>query len=264
MLTGSEVRLLQKAMESAGEAILEIYHNLSGFGTSYKADSTPVTDADLASNRILTEFLQDTFAGLPVISEESDPLPWSVRKNTSKVWLVDPMDGTREFLNRTGEFTINIGLVENGKAVGGFVYVPVTGRFYYGLTGEGSFEVTSEGRRKLMVSRYSMQSEGIRVVMSRTHTEPATMEYLARLRRPKTIYLGSALKFIALAEGQADYYPRMLSIMEWDTAAGQVLIEEAGGSLVDAATGSPLVYNKKSFHNPYFIASGLVVDDSQT
>lgn len=259
MLPFSEVLALKQVMVSAGEAIMNLFRGKEEFSATLKVDHTPVTSADLVSNQIITSYLTERYPGIPVISEETDHLPYSVRKTYSQVWLLDPLDGTREFLNRSGEFTINLGLVSDGVPIGGFIYVPVTGRFYFGLRGKGAYELSDSGKRQLTASRFSLHYPGIRVVMSRTHTESATLAYINRLKDPRIIHQGSALKFIAIADGMADYYPRMLHIMEWDTAAGQVLIEEAGGSMIDPETGHPLVYNKESLVNPFFIASGSIL-----
>lgn len=257
MLSSEEISELKHVMETAGRAIMDIYRKDKDIGVKLKNDNTPVTDADLLSNEIITEFLARRYPNIPVISEESDHLPFVTRQSFPAVWLLDPLDGTREFLGRSGEFTINLGLVSQGVAVAGFIYLPAFSRFYYAIKGLGAWEYTPSGARQLRAHRFSMADDGLRVVRSRTHTEEATLNHIEALRHPRIMHMGSALKFIAIADGLADYYPRMLHIMEWDTAAGQVLIEEAGGSLVDACTGSPLRYNKESLVNPHFIASGI-------
>jgi 3'(2'), 5'-bisphosphate nucleotidase len=246
-------------LTEAGEAIMSYYNADSKVEIKYKQDNTPVTDADLAANKIITEGLIKYFPDFQLISEELEIQPYQVRKNSEYIWLIDPLDGTKEFLNKTDEFSINVALIQNRRPVAGFIYLPVFKKLYYAFKGTGSFEYTENGPIQLKCSTFSLDQEGLRVVISRNHTDPLTRGEIERLRNSKKIILGSALKFISIAKGEADYYPRMIHIMEWDTAAGQIIIEEAGGSIEDALTGKPLEYNKQSLVNPFFIASGEII-----
>jgi 3'(2'), 5'-bisphosphate nucleotidase len=243
----------------AGEAIEEYYNNGATVEISYKKDNSPVTTADITSNAIVTNGLKKIFRDIPVLSEESDVLPYSERKNLEYLWLLDPLDGTKEFLKRTGEFSINLALIHRRRSVAGFIYVPISKKLYYAIKGMGAYHVTSEGHQPIQCSKFSLDQEGLRVVVSGSIMDAYTRAEIDRLRNPKKIKLGSALKFLSIASGEADYYPRMIHIMEWDTAAGQIIIEEAGGSLEDAFTGKPLEYNKQSLVNPFFIASGIII-----
>lgn len=245
-------------LHDAGIAIMQHYHTISKSDISYKSDNSPVTAADLDSNKIITEGLLALFPDIPVISEEVDLLPYQVRKTFEYSWILDPLDGTKEFLNKTDEFCINLALVHKRKPIAGYIYLPAKNKLYYAYSGHGAYEWKETGPDRMYCSKFNLQEEGLRVVVSRSHMDPLTRLEIDRLRKPKKIVLGSALKFISIAKGEADYYPRMIHIMEWDTAAGQILIEEAGGSLEDALTGKPLEYNKQSLVNPYFIASGIV------
>lgn len=249
-----------RLLRLAGEAILDIYHDESTVLTTIKSDNSPVTAADIASDRIITEGLLTLWSEIPVISEESGDLSYAVRRNLDYCWILDPLDGTKEFIQKTDEFTINLGLIHQNKVVAGFIYLPVLGEMYYAIYGKGAFQVLADGRElRINVSQFSLASTGIRVLASRSHIDPGTKSIIDYLDRPEIIEKGSAIKFISIAKGEADYYPRLIHIMEWDTAAGQIIIEEAGGSLVDATTGAALMYNKSEFVNPHFIASGKII-----
>lgn len=221
-----------------------------------KADQSPVTEADLASHEVITRGLSSLHPDIPVLSEESKPEEYAVRSTYPFMWLLDPLDGTKEFLHRTDEFSINLALIAEGKVVAGYIHLPVWNKVYFAHKGKGAFELADGNLRKLEAAGFSLQDAGLKVVASRSHLDHLTKTYIDQLVQPTMLPLGSALKFISIASGEAHYYPRMVNIMEWDTAAGQILIEEAGGSMVDASTGRPLMYNKPDLFNPYFIASG--------
>jgi 3'(2'), 5'-bisphosphate nucleotidase len=239
----------------ASEAIMDVYTK-NQYQADLKEDHSPVTEADLVSHKIITEGLQRLYPEVPVLSEESAHPPYDIRKEYAYLWLLDPLDGTKEFINRTDEFSINLALIHKGKPVAGYIHLPVFRKLYYAIHKKGAFEIAGKETRRIEAARFSLQDSGLKVVGSRSHMDDLTKEYIDKLTNPHMISLGSALKFISIATGEAHYYPRMIQIMEWDTAAGQILIEEAGGSLVDADTGLPLRYNKVMLKNPYFIASG--------
>ena len=259
-----DVEYIYETFKAASEALLEIYRSESEWELSYKSDHSPVTKADTTSSTIITKRLRSEYPNILIVSEEEEIPSYEVRKNCRNLWLVDPLDGTKEFIHKTGEFTINLALVRDHHVVAGFIFVPTTNSFYYAIKGQGSFEWNgkSEGI-KLQVSTFDFQSEGIRVLASRQGMDHHSKKYIESLKSPIISSRGSALKFIALAKGEADYYPRMIHIMEWDTAAGQIIIEEAGGKLVDAHTNLPLVYNKTSLTNPYFIAMGNAIHEKE-
>lgn len=240
---------------AAGRAALAIYRARE-LCVNTKADDSPVTLADKESHRILCEGLAD-LDSRPVISEEGDIPPWRVRQSWREYWLIDPLDGTKEFIKGNGEFTINIALIRDGEPVFGIVYVPVTDVFYFGGKGRGAFR--QDG---LDITRRSIRCAGVptaddqwRVLGSRSHPSAQLAEFLVRLPRHQLKSVGSSLKLCLIAEGEADLYPRFGPTSEWDTAAGQAVLEAAGGQVLDWSTLSPLRYNtKESLLNPSFIA----------
>lgn len=237
-----------------------MYYQSQTFDTFQKEDKSPVTSADLASDEIITKGLAALTPSWKVISEEKALPEQNEQKQTDYFWILDPLDGTKEFLHRTDEFSINLALIHGKEVVAGYIYLPVFRELYYAVKGYGSFQYHENSKEKrLQVNSFSLKDENLKVVTSRNHIDYGTRVYLEKLNNPNLISMGSALKFINIANGKADYYPRMIQIMEWDTAAGQIIIEEAGGSLVNANTGEPLTYNKPGMINPYFIASGKII-----
>ena len=260
MITEIEMGEILDMLYTAGKTIMYYYKSDSeALDTQFKNDNTPVTIADTAANNVIYTFLKNTFPDIPIISEETEIASYEERKNWKFVWLIDPLDGTKEFLNKTDEFSINLALVKNGKSVAGFIYLPVFERLYYAIEGQGAYEIKDGIKSRIFVSTFDLKKTGIKVVSSRSIMDVKTKAHIKLLDAPEMIRLGSSLKFVSVATGDADYYPRMIHIMEWDTAAGQIIIEEAGGSLVDGNTGLPLVYNKISMVNPTFIASGKTI-----
>ena len=249
-----------------GKEIMRIYDDPSqDFGIERKADNSPLTLADKAAHNCIVRHLEPT--GIPILSEEGAHLPYEERKLWRRLWIVDPLDGTKEFIKKNGEFTVNIALVEDGKPVLGVIYVPATGVLYAGVVGEGAWKETpsnspSKGRTQV---RESLPIEGevwrgsFVIVASRSHLTPETEEYIEQMRREhgdvQLISSGSSLKICLVAEGAADVYPRFAPTMEWDTAAGDAIARAAGKEVVDAKTGKPLTYNKPDLHNPWFIVS---------
>lgn len=234
----------------AGDEILKVYR--TDFDVRYKEDSSPVTEADMAAHHVIVDSLRQLTPDLPILSEESAQVPWSERKQWRTYWLVDPLDGTREFLNRSDEFTVNIALIEDHLPVLGFVGVPVTGDIYWGGETLGAWHRRKTGQ----VSRLNVSAPGaaLRVLASKNHLNPETQTYIDRLGPVELIQAGSSLKFCRIAEGKADLYPRLGPTSEWDTAAAHALLLGAGGA-VTHVTGESLLYNKKeSLLNPYFIA----------
>ncbi len=251
--------ICQVAVE-AGKAILEIY-NSDEFGTVLKSDESPLTMADQKSNAIICTSLKRLTPSIPVISEENKEIPFSTRKEFSTFWLVDPLDGTKEFVKRNGEFTVNIALVREGGVVMGVVYVPVTGELFWAIKELGAF-MRGNGNNappdQLQAAKFTMKDRGLNVVCSRSHISDQTQKFIDQLNDPEKVSKGSSLKFLILAQGQAHLYPRLGPTMEWDTAAAQIILEEAGGEVIDTVTTKPLIYNKESLLNPHFIAYGNV------
>jgi 3'(2'), 5'-bisphosphate nucleotidase len=250
-------RLLDAACEiarSAGRGILEVYGR-SDFAVARKSDDSPLTEADQVAHRIITRELAELDGSLPILSEESLPAEHATRRSWSRYWLVDPLDGTKEFLKRNGEFTVNIALVDGQRAVLGAVYAPVLDRLYAGVVGLGAWR-SDAGEALQPIAVRSPAASPLRVVGSRSHPSPELAEYLAGLPAHEITDMGSSLKICLVAEGAADVYPRLGPTSEWDTAAAQAILESAGGRMIDVA-GRPLRYNSKDdLLNPHFLAFG--------
>ncbi len=247
--------------KQAGRRIMEIYE--SGFSVEQKEDHTPLTEADTAAHHIIEDGLQGLTHDIPILTEESAKVPYQERARWQRYWLVDPLDGTREFIKRNGEFTVNIALIDRGESILGIVYAPVLGVSYYACRGHGAY------KREAMndaVQIHARSWNGGRVVVagSRSHRGGSLEAFLAKLGDYELIPMGSSLKSCLVAEGKADIYPRLGPTSEWDTAAAQCVLEEAGGHITDTAM-QPLRYNtKESLLNPYFFAYGAgEVDWSQ-
>lgn len=239
--------------EAAGEAIMEVYKS-EDFGTTAKADDSPLTKADLASNNVIIEGLTRLTPDIPVLSEESKHLPYSERKAWTRFWLVDPLDGTKEFIKQNGEFTVNIALIEGDKPVIGVVYAPAIKLTYWAAEGLGAFRGAGQDA-PLRADDY--ESGTINLVASRSHAGPETEALIESLKRDvevEIISIGSSLKFCLVANAQAHIYPRFGPTMEWDTAAAQCVVEGAGGK-VRAPDGETLRYNKENLLNPHFIVT---------
>lgn len=234
----------------AGAAIMDIY--AGEFDVELKGDDSPLTCADRASHEVIVKGLSQAFPEIPILSEEGKNIPYAERKDWQLFWLVDPLDGTKEFIKRNGEFTVNIALVEAGSVVAGVVYVPAQDRMFFGRVGEGAWRVDDGGEVVAIKVRKAAPAAGLTVVMSRSHPSPELADYLKDITVSEALPVGSSLKFCVVAEGRADLYPRLGPTMEWDTAAGQAVVEAAGGS-VTQVDGSPLHYNKENLLNPFFI-----------
>ena len=238
---------------SAGTAILEVY--AGSFAVETKSDNSPLTAADMASHRTIVAGLQALTPDIPVLSEESASIDWSVRRGWERYWLVDPLDGTREFVKRNGEFTVNIALIENHVPVLGVVLLPVTGELYYGVVGEGAFLESAPGALPRPIATRAAAAIPV-VAGSRSHSNERQAAMLAMLGDHRLLSVGSSIKFCMVARGDADLYLRLGPTSEWDTAAAQCVVEQAGGAVVDLR-GDPFRYNtKESLLNPEFLALG--------
>lgn len=234
----------------AGEAILDVYR--TDFAVQYKGDNSPVTEADMAAHHIIVEGLKQLTSDVPILSEEAADIPWQIRRQWYRYWLVDPLDGTREFLGRSGEFTVNIALIEAGRPILGVVGVPVTDDFYWGGKRIGAWHQNHYGP----VRRLNVVVPGStpRVLASKNHLNEETRAYIDTLGPVELVQAGSSLKICRIAEGKADLYPRLGPTSEWDTAAAHAVLLGAGGQ-ISAEGGEPLLYNlKESLLNPCFIA----------
>lgn len=238
-------------VKSAGNSILQIYAAGTAESQS-KVDGSPVTKADLAAHRVLVSQLVPLLPNCPVVSEEDGDSLGS-RKPCGQFWLIDPLDGTKEFIARNGEFTVNVALIEEGRSVLGVVFAPALGPLYWGGQGIGSFRCLDERTVPLKVA-ISVVGGCHRVAASKSHLNDATQAFISRLGQVSLVQAGSSLKFCRVAEGAADIYPRLGPTCEWDTAAGQAVLEGAGGFVVDLL-GHPLRYGKAQVLNPEFVAT---------
>lgn len=244
---------------AAGAEIMTIYE--SDFVVEEKADASPVTEADKRGEAIILAGLRAIAPDIPVLAEEAAS-DGRIPTLGDQFFLVDPLDGTREFVNRTGEFTVNIALIRNARPAIGVVYTPVTGKLYAGVAGSGAWRMVVDDAGavtdKCDITAAAVPESGLIAVASRSHRSPETDAYLQTLDVADFAAAGSSLKFCLIAEGAAHIYPRFGRTMEWDTGAGQAVLEAAGGTVCVHPSGEPLTYNKQArgFDNPYFIASG--------
>lgn len=244
------VSLIIDAAKKAGTAIMEIYDS-EDFGTRLKGDNSPITRADIAAHKIIAEKLEST--GIPILSEEGKSIPYEERRQWENFWLIDPIDGTKEFIKRNGEFTVNIALMHHNKPVLGVVYVPVKEQVYFGGPGIGAYTfIGDEDKKKELKAQEPSPSE-IRIATSRSHLNKETQEYVEQLPNATIIGRGSSLKFMLIAEGKADIYPRFGPTMEWDTAASHAILNAMGIEIEKTDNKGVLEYNKKDLKNPNFI-----------
>lgn len=247
---------LIEIVKKAHREILAVYES-EDLGVDYKSDESPLTAADQAANAIICEGLDRLPENYPVISEENKAVAYEIRKNYPRYWLVDPLDGTKEFIRRNGEFTVNIALVQQEAPVFGIVGVPVSGEIYWAAKGSGAWKMDAFGKKqKIVASSFTMDDPGLTVVASRSHLNEATATYIGQLKDPELLSRGSSLKLLALATGEAQLYPRLAPTMEWDIAAAQIILEEAGGKVCRHSDNQPLNYNKPDLLNPSFVAYG--------
>ncbi|MBN1182594.1 MAG: 3'(2'),5'-bisphosphate nucleotidase CysQ [Bacteroidales bacterium] len=270
MLEDKINHLLFRAIKSsiiAGEEIMKVY-NSNNPGIEYKSDNSPLTNADKLSHACITENLHDE--EIPILSEEGTHLDYNIRKEWKYFWLIDPLDGTKEFIERNGEFTVNIALIKEKYPILGVIFVPVQGTLYFGSVHLGAYKTNTgkicidELSRIEQITEFAEElpvkqsfSDVFRVIGSRSHMNVETKTYIEQIkirkRNVEIVNAGSALKFCLVAEGRADLYPRFGPTMEWDTAAGHCIAASAGLDIVQADGLSPLVYNKKDLYNPWFI-----------
>lgn len=238
----------------AGDAIMEVYAK-SDRGVELKDDRSPLTEADKRSHEILFEALQRF--NIPVLSEEGEQHEYNTRKNWDRLWIVDPLDGTKEFLHRNGEFTTNIALIENGVPVLGVIYAPAIDELYWGTGNEAFMKkngVTTplSGHTIYRDLDALKKAASLKVVASRSHLNDDTRDFLSDLKEPEVVSMGSSLKLMMVARGDADVYPRFAPTMEWDIAAGDAIVRASGKKVLQANGLTPLVYNKEDLLNPYF------------
>lgn len=239
--------------EKAGQAIMVVY-NREDLGLTYKEDTSPLTEADLAAHHLIIEGLAKLTPDWPALSEESQSVSYDMRKTWNRYWLIDPLDGTKEFVKRSNEFTVNIALIEDGAPVMGVVYAPALDHCYYALEGAGASKKEGNGPVFSISAKHRVH-KAVQIAVSRSHLGKATVDFLEKIGPYELLGMGSSLKLCLVAEGVADLYPRLGRTMEWDTAAAQSIVTEAGGSVTDAQ-GHPLKYNKADLANPNFFVRG--------
>lgn len=263
MVISKYLQLAIKASLKAGEKIMEVYNSV--IEVEYKDDKSPLTEADKQANDIINSFLLPT--QIPIISEENKQTDYSIRKTWGTCWVVDPVDGTKEFIKRNGEFTVNIALVTNGKPVLGVIYVPESKVLYFAeVNKKEGFKVTLNSHQTsiedLMEKATPLRpkygvSNPVQVVGSRSHMSQETLDYMETLKATgkdvEVVSKGSSLKFCLVAEGNADVYPRFAPTMEWDTAAGQAICNAVGIEVISKETNKSLMYNKENLLNPWFL-----------
>ncbi len=251
------IELAKAAALEAGKAILKIYAS-GDFGIEMKSDQSPLTLADKAAHSIIASHLEKT--GLPLLSEEGSSIPYEDRKHWDYFWLIDPLDGTKEFVKKTGEFTVNIALMRSGIPVGGVVYAPCIDVLYYGSRENGVYKIDKGKQIQLSfvaekrTIEQLLQKEKITIVASKSHMNDETKNFIDQFRNPELSSMGSSLKLMLLAEGSADIYPRLGPTMEWDTAAADALLRSLNFGVYQTDLQTELLYNKENLLNPSFIA----------
>jgi 3'(2'), 5'-bisphosphate nucleotidase len=252
-----DIEVLNRIAMDAGKAIMEIYGR--DFAVEAKNDNSPLTEADRKSNEVILDGLKRYYPGIPFISEETKQTAYSERKNWERLWLIDPLDGTKEFIKKNGEFTVNIALIEKGEPVLGVVYAPAFENGYVGVKGAGTYSFSQRDTTLTPVkaSEHYNQLAKVNVVGSRSHLSDETLQFVEDLKatgkQVDFVSSGSSLKFCLVAEGKADVYPRFGPTMEWDTAAAHAVVLYAGKQVLKYPEMTPLTYNKENLLNPWFI-----------
>lgn len=245
--------------ERAGDIILEIYNDpdQSKWQVEAKSDTSPLTLADRSANAYICTELSKILPHVPIVSEENKLVPYDVRRGYQYFWVVDPLDGTKEFIKRNGQFTVNIGLVQGDRPVLGVVHTPCQQRTHWAAQGHGAF-VREEAKpdARIRAAAFSEGDEGLTIVGSASHSTPETEAFVGRFKAPKFVALGSSLKLMLVAEGKAHVYPRLAPTSEWDTCASQIIVEEAGGEVLQHPSLKPVVYGKEEPLNPHFVVFG--------
>ncbi len=263
MMTKHFFNPVLKTAVDAGRAILQIY-NYENFDIELKSDNSPLTKADKKAHEIIVEALKQT--NIPVLSEESEDKAFENRKDWSRFWLVDPLDGTKEFIKRNGEFTVNIALIENGIATAGIIYVPVSRELYFGVRNQAAYKIiiTENTDIEDLVAQFTESKkiqvrnakDKLTIVGSRSHKSEETTAFINQVEKnfnTEMLSRGSSLKICMIAEGKAQLYPRFAPTMEWDTAAGHAIAVAAGAEIINRDTGRELHYNKENLRNPWFL-----------
>lgn len=251
MFNKIELESIKNIASIAGDIVMEIY--CKDFDVDYKEDASPLTLADLKSNEIICDFLKKQYPSIPIMSEENKEVSYDIRKTWEYYWCIDPVDGTKEFIKKNDEFTINIALIYKNTPVLGVVHAPALGEMYWAKKGEGAYK----NNKRLPLQKNHNPKEKLYVVASKSHLSQETQEFINKLDAKEIVQVskGSSLKLCMVAEGVADIYPRLAPTMEWDTAAAHAVVLEAGKKVMQYKSNKSVVYNKKDLFNPWFIVS---------
>lgn len=243
---------LIKLIKECNEIVLNIYK--TDFNVINKEDESPLTLADKKCNDHICDYLKNIkINNSGIISEEIKNDSYDKRKNLEWTWLIDPLDGTKEFVKKNGQFTVNIGLCQNGTPVFGIVSIPVKGEIYYGIKDVGSFKIINDKLIKLQIKEKDLSKEGLKIVASASHLNKETKKYINKFKNPVIVNTGSSIKLLWVAENKADIYPRIAPTSEWDTCAAHAVVKYAGGKVLQYDTNEEVIYNKENLLNPYFI-----------
>jgi len=261
MLNKIDIQKINFIAKKAGDEIMKIYQQ--DFEVNYKKDNSPLTKADIKSNEIITGSLKDLYPKIPILSEENKEVPYNIRRNWEYFWLIDPLDGTKEFVKKNGEFTANIALIHKDTPVLGVIYAPVLKILYYAQKDKGAFKQEKNRKPQRLSICREANNDTLKIIVSKSHYNQETKEFVDNLKNQyekiEFINIGSSLKFCLIAEGKADIYPRLAPTMEWDIAAGQAIVEQAGGEVLSFKIKKPLRYNKKNLCNFYFYSKKQTV-----
>ena len=250
-LSKGDILKINDIVYDAGKTILDIYN--TSFDVEIKSDNSPLTQADKKSHLIIESGLSSIFPNIPILSEEGRNIPYSERKKWSCFWLVDPLDGTKEFVKKNGEFTVNIALIKNNYPIFGSVYAPYKKELFWASEDLGAWKSIDKNKDKsIKVSKSNIKT---RIVISRSHPNEKVLDYINKYKKHELIRMGSSLKLCCIADGQADIYPRLGPTSEWDIGAAQCIVEQAGGTVLEYDSNNRLRYNKENILNPFFIVS---------
>ena len=262
MIENINIYKINSIAKKAGDEIMRIYQQ--DFEVAYKADNSPLTKADIKSNEIITKGLKDLYPEIPILSEENKEVSYSIRKSWKYFWCIDPLDGTKEFVKKNGEFTVNIALIYKDTPVLGVIYAPVLEILYYAKKDQGAFKQDKNKKPQRLPIYKHTNNNTLKVIVSKSHYNQETKDFVNNLKsqyknykKIEFINIGSSLKLCLIAEGKADIYPRLAPTMEWDTAAGQAIVEQAGGSVLKYTYQESLKYNKENLLNPYFVTKTI-------
>lgn len=255
MMENIDIQKINSIAKKSGNRIMRIYQQ--DFKIEFKDDNSPLTKADKQSNEIIINNLRSLYPDIPILSEENKKIPYKMRKNWEYFWLIDPLDGTKEFVKKNGEFTVNIALIYKNIPILGVVYAPALNLLYYAQKDKGTFKKEKEKMPQRLPIYNHTNNYTLKVIVSKSHYNQETKEFVSNLKNQykniEFIHIGSSLKFCLIAEGKVDIYPRLAPTMEWDTAAGQIIVEEAGGKVLKYKSQESLKYNKQNLLNPWFI-----------